>query len=90
MAEKREKLDVIHDMLNAIIKNNNKIGPTRLIQISNLSPKMFKEYTQELINQELINTKIEKNKKYYEVKDKGYKFLEQYNTFKNFVEELGL
>lgn len=90
MAEKRERLDVVYDILTAVIKNNNKIGPTRLIQLSNLSPAMFKEYTQSLLNQELLLEKLEKNKKYYQVGDKGYKFLEQYRVFRNFVEELGL
>ena len=90
MAEKRERLDVIHDILRTIIKNNNKIGPTRLIQLSNLSPRMFKEYIKDLTEQELILVKQEKNKKTYEVGNKGYAYLEKYKQFKNFVEELGI
>ncbi len=90
MAEKRERLDVIHDILGSVLKNNNQIGPTRLIQLSNLSPAMFKEYTSELVDQGLLNELTIKNKKFFELGDKGYKFLEQYRTFRNFVEELGL
>lgn len=90
MAEKRERLDVVCDILSAVLKNNNKIGPTRLIQLSNLSPAMFKEYTCELINQGLLKEIFVKNKKFFELGDKGYKFLEQYRAFRNFVEELGL
>lgn len=90
MAEKRERLDVVNDMLRAILRFNNKIGPTKLIHLSNLSPIMFKEYIKDLTRNELIKEKQNKNKKIYEVTDKGYKFLEQYKVFKNFVEELGL
>lgn len=89
MSEKREKMDVVYDNLSAVI-NNNKIRPTRLIQLSNLSPTMFKQYTKELLEQRLLKENIEKNKKNYSVDEKGYKFLEKYKTFKNFVEELGL
>ena len=90
MAEKRERLDVIYDMLQAIIRNNNEIGPTRLIQLSNLSPVMFREYTKDLIEQELIHEIEKKNKKFYTVSDKGYKFIEKYKTFKSFISELGI
>ena len=90
MAEKRERLDVIHDILQAIIRNNNEIGPTRLIQLSNLSPAMFKEYTKDLLEQGLIQEKQKKNKKVYVVSDKGYSFIEKYKTFKNFISELGI
>jgi predicted transcriptional regulator len=90
MAEKRERLDVIHDILHAIIKNNNEIGPTRLIQLSNLSPTMFREYTKDLLEQKLIFEIEKKNKKYYGVSEKGYKFMEKYKTFKNFILELGI
>lgn len=90
MAEKRERMDVIHDILSAVIKNNNKIGPTRLIQLSNLSPAMFKEYIKDLVEQKLLLENQEKNKKVYKLGDKGYAFLEKYKMFKNFVEELGI
>ncbi len=90
MAEKRERLDVIYDILNAVIRNNNKIGPTRLIHLSNLSPTMFKEYIRDLVENGLLIEKAYKNKKFYEVGINGYKFLEQYKNFKKFVYELGL
>lgn len=90
MADKRERLDVIHDILNCILKYNNSVGPTRLIQTSNLSPAMFKEYTEELLNSGLISKNVQKNKKIFSVTDKGFKFIQEYKFFKNFVTELGL
>ena len=90
MADKRERLDVVHDILQGILKFNNNVGPTRLIQTSNLSPAMFREYTEELLSSGLIAQSLKKNKKFYSVTDKGFKFIEEYKVFKNFVTELGL
>ena len=90
MAEKRERLDVISDILNAIIRNNNKIGPTRLIQLSNLSPAMFKEYINHLTTNELLSLSEIKGKKFYSITEKGYVFLEKYKNFKKFVNDLGV
>ncbi len=90
MAEKRERLDVVYDVLQSILKSNNKVGPTRLIQSSNLSPAMFKEYINDLLGNGLIEEELVKSKKFYSVTDKGFKFIEEYKVFKNFVVELGL
>ncbi len=86
---KRERFDVIHDILDAI-NSKTKVGPTKLIYSSNLSPKMFKEYVEELLDNGLIEEITEKNRKFYSVTEKGYIFLERYKVFKNFVDELGL
>ena len=48
MARKRERLEVIRDILKSIMSNKN-IKPTRLLYASNLSPQMFKEYVNELL-----------------------------------------
>ncbi|MFP4567706.1 MAG: winged helix-turn-helix domain-containing protein [Candidatus Woesearchaeota archaeon] len=90
MAEKRERMDVVYDILNAVIKHNNKIGPTRLIQLSNLSPAMFREYTNELVKQQILNEHTDKTKKFYSITNKGYSFIEKYKTFKKFIDELGI
>lgn len=90
MAEKRERLDVIYDILQGIINNNNHIGPTRLIQKSNLSPIMFKEYTQHLIDNQLIVSIHHNGRTFYQVREKGFQFIEQYQVFKHFIREIGI
>ncbi len=90
MARKRERLDVIKDILNAI-KDNRKIKPTRLLYASNLSPQMFKDYINELISKDFIKLDIdEKEKKTFSLTQKGYEFLEEYKIIENFVENFGL
>ena len=90
MVKKRERLEVIKDILNAIRDNRN-IKPTRLLYASNLSPQMFKEYINELISKKFIKLDIgEKDKKTFSLTTKGNDFLEEYRIIENFVENFGL
>ena len=90
MARKRERLEVIKDILEAI-RENREIKPTRLLYASNLSPQMFKEYVNELIKKEFVKPKIDnKGKKTILLTSKGNDFLEEYRVIENFVENFGL
>lgn len=62
MVKKRERLDIIKDILSSIRENRN-IKPTRLLYSSNLSPQMFKEYINELISKGFIKIDINENEK---------------------------
>jgi predicted transcriptional regulator len=89
--KKRERLEVIHDILSSIRDSNGKIKPTRLLYSSNLSSLMFKEYVNELLNSGLIEeVKDKKGKKHFIILDKGFDFLRRYSIFNEFVVNLGL
>ena len=90
--QKRDRLNVIYDILLNIRNSNNTIGPTNLQNKSNLSSQMFREYVEELINIDLIE-KIENNQnnKYvFSLSKKGNEFLNKYKEMKSFVESFGL
>ena len=89
MAKKRERLEIIKDILNAI-KLKREIKPTRLLYASNLSPQMFKEYVGELHQKELIKEEFVKNKKFFVLTSKGNNFLEEYKSIENFIKNFGL
>ncbi|MBU0894208.1 MAG: winged helix-turn-helix transcriptional regulator [Nanoarchaeota archaeon] len=90
MARKRERLDVIKDILKSI-RVNRQIKPTRLLYASNLSPQMFKEYINELISKGFIKIDIDKKeKKTFSLTIKGNEFLEEYKVIENFIENFGL
>ena len=90
MGKKRERLEVIRDILMSIRDTRN-IKPTRLLYASNLSPQMFKEYINELISKEFISLDIDKKeKKTFSLTKKGNDFLEEYRIIENFVENFGL
>lgn len=89
--KKRERLEVIHDILSSIRDSNGKIKPTRLLYSSNLSSVMFKEYVNELLRSGLIEeVKDKKGKKHFIILDKGFDFLRRYSIFNEFVVNLGL
>ncbi|MGD9276398.1 MAG: winged helix-turn-helix domain-containing protein [Candidatus Pacearchaeota archaeon] len=91
MAKKRERLDIIKDILNVIMKSRNNIKPTRLLYSSNLSPQMFKEYVNELVSKGFIKFEIDKNdKKTFQLTKKGQDFLIEYKVIENFIENFGL
>jgi predicted transcriptional regulator len=90
--QKRDRLDLIYDILTNIRKLNNNIGPTNLQNKSNLSSQMFKEYIEELEKTNLLE-KIEtqKSTKYtFSLTKKGNEFLNKYKEMKQFVESFGL
>lgn len=90
MAKKRERLDVIRDILKAIMENRE-IKPTRLLYASNLSPQMFKEYINELISKGFIKLEIDKkDKKTFSLTKKGQEFIQEYKVIEDFIENFGL
>ena len=98
MAKKRERLEVIHDILAAVRDHGNKIKPTRLLHASNLSPQMFRDYIEELLRKGFLTEQILEGqgfrdgeaKKQYSLKTKGFEFLERYKTIIELIENFGL
>ena len=72
---KRNKLEIIKDILN-IIQENRSIKPTPLLRKSNLSSSRFKEYYSELLQKEFTK--------------KGREYLEKYFVIISFIDEFEL
>ncbi len=89
--KKRDRLEVIFDILDIIRKRQNSIKPTPLLRQSNLSSQSFKEYIGELIEKEFVK-EITNNKerKFYTLTDKGFKYLEKYQAIIGFIEDFDL
>ncbi len=88
---RRDKLEIIHDILNTIRKHGNSILPTPLLRYSNLSTQNFNRYMEELLKKGLVREVYDENgRKYYTLTDKGFKFLEKYERIREFIEEFGL
>ncbi|MFH0875638.1 MAG: winged helix-turn-helix domain-containing protein [archaeon] len=91
MNKKRDRLEVIHDILKVIQINHNSIKPTRLLRHSNLSSQRFQEYLDELLLKGFIKEIFDKNeKKYYTLTDTGFKYLERYNLILGFIGDFNL
>ncbi|RLI77119.1 hypothetical protein DRP07_12470 [Archaeoglobales archaeon] len=88
---KRERLEIIHDILKIIREHNNSILPTPLLRYSNLSSQRFNEYLSELIEKGFIREVFDKKgRRYLSLTDKGFKYLEKYKKIIEFIEEFGL
>ncbi|MBU0457571.1 MAG: hypothetical protein KKD75_05495 [Nanoarchaeota archaeon] len=89
--KKRERLEVIYDILKMIQDNHNSIKPTPLLRYSNLSSQSFSEYINELKKKKFVKIILDsKNKKFVTLTDRGFRYLEKYRTIKNFIEEFDL
>lgn len=90
MAKKRERLQVIHDILRVIRDNRNKVKPTHLLYKSNLSHQMMKDYLNELQEKGFIEQTKEGNNKFFMLTDKGFNYLNEYQVVTSFLESFGL
>jgi predicted transcriptional regulator len=91
MSKKRERLQVIYDILRVIRDRGDNIKPTHILYKSNLSHQMMQQYLNELINKEfIIEKETEKGGKTYSLTEKGYKYLDEYQKITSFIESFGL
>ena len=89
--KKRERLEVIYDILDVIRNKNNSIKPTPLLRFSNLSSTSFNEYYSELMDKEFVKEIVDKKgKKFVTLTDKGFKYLEKYKIILGFIDEFEL
>lgn len=91
MNKKRDRLEVIFDILKIIRNHHNSIRPTPLLRCSNLSSSGFSEYYAELRAKDFIKEMMDENgRKYITLTDKGFKYLERYELIVGFIEEFEL
>ena len=89
--KKRDRLEVIYDILKTISDNHNSIKPTPLLRYSNLSSSSFNDYFKELKEKDLVKEIIDKkNKKFITLTDNGFKFINKYSLIKGFIQEFDL
>lgn len=88
---KRDRLEVIFDILRIIKEHNNSIKPTPLLRFSNLSFKSFSEYEVELFDKNFIKIiKDKKDRKHYTLTDKGFDYIEKYRQIVKFIQDFEL
>lgn len=85
MANKRDKIDIIYDILFSIKDRNNKIKITQLLHKANISHSKSKIYIEELFEKKLIEEIIEKKQKYFSLTNKGFEHLNKLDQMKKFM-----
>lgn len=88
--KKRNRLEIIHDILRVIRERNGRIKPTHILYKSNLSHQMMEEYISELKEKDFIK-EVKKDKgKTFLITEKGLKYLNEFDMIKNFATSFGL
>jgi len=88
MARKRNRLEIIYDILKVIA--GKKMKPTHIMYKSNLSHTLMKEYIEELKQKELIKEELNKKGKTYSITIKGRNYLNEYHRILRFTESFGI
>jgi len=89
--KKRDRLEVIFDILAIIRDSHNSIKPTPLLRHSNLSSSSFADYYAELAAKGFIKEILDSNgKRYITLTDKGFSYLEKYKLILGLIDEFEL
>lgn len=91
MAERRDRLDIISDILKAIQDKGGRIKPTHLLYKSNLSHEGMKRYIEELKMKFMIieEEDMKKKTRHFLITEKGLKFLQDYKKIREFTNSFG-
>ncbi|MEK6825187.1 MAG: DUF4364 family protein [Nanoarchaeota archaeon] len=90
MTKKRNRLEIIRDILEVIKSKQGRIKPTHILYKSNLSYVMMEEYLSELLEKEFIIEQSAGKGKTYRVTDKGITYLDKYKMVSEFTSSFGL
>lgn len=89
IGKKRDKMEIIHDILFVIEKKNGTAKQTQIMSKSNLSYKMMQYYLEDLLKKQFI-LEIGDKKKTYIITEKGKMFIQKYRSIKDFREAFGI
>ncbi|MCB9358514.1 hypothetical protein H6503_01160 [Candidatus Woesearchaeota archaeon] len=87
---KRNRLEIIYDILKAISNKNGTIKPTHILYKSNLSHKMMNEYLKELMDSGFIIENNTSSGKTYSITPQGFEYLNKYKMIIEFTDSFGL
>ena len=90
MSKKRNRLEIIKDILEVIKNKSGKVKPTHILYKSNLSHQMMEQYINELKQKEMILEGKMGNGKTYLITNKGVDYLSKYKMISEFTESFGL
>jgi predicted transcriptional regulator len=90
MNKKRDRLQIVHDILKAVQDKNGRIKPTHILYKSNLSHQMLDDYLGELLSKGFVIENKVKSGKTYSLAQKGFDYLNKYRMITEFIDSFGL
>ncbi len=88
--KKRNRVEVIYDILKTIQSKNGNIKSSHIMFKSNLSYQMMNDYLSELIEKGFILEVKIKNSKTFAITPKGQLFINKFNTVDEFLTSFGI
>jgi len=85
----RSNISIIADILRSI-REEQRIGKTRLMQKANLPTDRMQERLDELISLGFVEEATEEDRKYFALTEKAYEFLREYERTSRFLNAFGL
>ena len=90
MKSRRDRMEVIYDILAAIEKEGGSMKPTRLMYRSNLSYNLMKSYMAELKEKGMIAEVVVKKRRFIALTESGRQFMVQLRKMRKFLDSFGL
>jgi predicted transcriptional regulator len=91
MSKKRDKLEIIKDILETVRDKGDKVKPTHIMYKANLSHQMLTDYTNDLLHKQLMELKVDKKgKRTFSLTEKGFNYLKDYKMIRGFVDSYGI
>ncbi|MGM5488536.1 MAG: winged helix-turn-helix domain-containing protein [Nanobdellota archaeon] len=89
MKRKRDRIEIIHDVLVAIRDKGPEAKPTHVLYRSNLSSQMLNEYIKDLMEKGLIEKNTGKTIT-YNLTERGFKYIRDFSMIRDFMESYDL
>lgn len=90
MERKRNRVEIVHDMLRIIQERGGRIKKTHLMYKANLSHKQMTTYLTDLIKNGLIQDKKAEDRNLILITEKGRDFFVKYAQVREFEKTFGL
>jgi predicted transcriptional regulator len=90
MERKRNRVEIIHDMLRIIQEKGGRIKRTHLMYKANLSHKQMTSYLKELASNSLIKDQKTEERSLILITEKGRDFFVKYSQMREFEKTFGL
>jgi len=88
--EYRSKARIYFDILDQIVKEGGRAGPTRILYGANLSHDRLTKHLAQLINLGLVVEEKEDDRVFYSVTEKGMSFLQEFRRIQAFAKAFGI
>ncbi len=87
--KKRDRLDILTDMLVSIQQKGGIIKPTHLMYKANIAHRQLKSYLEELIDKNFVEKVMKNNYEYILITDRGHRFISKMREMKEFENTFG-